>query len=95
MRKAIGVILVASLLLGGCMTHMHVVGDGAPMGTTQEERQWYVLWGLVPINKVDTAQMTMGAANYTIKTEQNALDVIINIFTSVVTVTSRTVTVKK
>jgi hypothetical protein len=77
------------------MAHMHVVGDGAKAASVQQERQWYVLWGLVPINTVDTAQMAGGATNYTVKTEHTALDVIINIFTSVVSVTSRTVEVRK
>ncbi|HEX9829064.1 MAG TPA: hypothetical protein VGB10_02525 [Bacteroidota bacterium] len=95
MRKVFGGILVASLLLGGCMTHMHVVGDGGKTASIQQERQWYVLWGLVPINTVNTAEMTKGATNYTIKTEQTALDVIINIFTSAISVTSRTVEVRQ
>jgi len=39
--------------------------------------------------------MAAGTTDYTIKTEQSALDVVINIFTSWVTVYSRTVTVTK
>jgi hypothetical protein len=80
------------LILVGCSAHIHKIGQGAQGNNIIEERQWYVLWGLVPINDVQTDQMT-SAADYTIKTEQSALDVIINIFTSVITVYSRTVTV--
>jgi len=39
--------------------------------------------------------MAGGAANYEIKTEQSPLDIIINFFTGIVTVYSRTVTVTK
>ena len=60
-----------------------------------EKRQWYVLWGLVPIGEVDSATLAGGATDYTIKTEQNVLDVLINFVTSMATVYSRTVSVTK
>ncbi len=89
---ATALLLFAMFVASGCSTHLHVVGDGSE---TVEQRQWYVLWGLVPINDVDSAEMADGAADYTIETEKSALDVIINIFTGVVSVYSRTVTVTK
>jgi hypothetical protein len=95
--KVVSSLLVLILLLAmvGCTAHMHTIGAG-PQGKGMElQRQWYVLWGLVPINTVDTAQMAGGAANYEIKTEQAPLDIVINIFTSYITVVSRTVTVTK
>lgn len=95
MRKTLVLIFLFSFLLTGCMTHMHVVGEGAKQGIVETERQWYALWGLIPINKVDTKEMAKGATNYTIKTEQNALDIIINLATSFVTVYSRTVEVRR
>jgi hypothetical protein len=52
-----------------------------------------VLWGLVPINNVDTKVMAKGAKDFEIRTEMNAHDVVINSFTSAVTVYSRTVEV--
>jgi hypothetical protein len=88
-------IIVVICFLAGCAAHIHKVGQGAQGSEKTEARQWYVLWGLVPINDVDTAQMSAGVANYTVKTEQSALDVIINIFTSYISVVSRTVTVTK
>ena len=51
--------------------------------------------GLIPINKVDAKEMAKGAKDYTIKTEQSALDIIINIATGWATVYSRTVEVKR
>lgn len=95
MRKTFALLLVFSFLLTGCMTHMHVVGEGSKQGIVETERQWYALWGLIPINKVDTKEMAKGAKDYTIKTEQSALDIIINIATSFVTVYSRTVEVRR
>lgn len=101
MRKKIGSFMATALLLfvmlvaSGCAGHIHMVGDGGDGSETVEQRQWYVLWGLVPINNVDSAEMADGATDYTIDTEQSALDVIINIFTGIVSVYSRTVTVTK
>jgi hypothetical protein len=98
MIKKIILIISMTVLLTfviGCAGHIHTIGKGAQGGQVIEERQWYVLWGLVPINKVDTKTMAGNAVNYEIKTEQSALDVIINIFTSAVSVYSRTVTVTK
>ncbi len=81
--------------MAGCSAHIHKVGTGAQGGEIENGRQWYVLWGLVPINNIDTNDMADGETDYTIKTEQSALDVIINIFTGMVTIHSRTVTVTK
>jgi hypothetical protein len=86
-------LLLAFLLMIGCATNIHVVGNGAQGNTVNQQRQWYVLWGLVKINDVNTNTMHNDTVNYTIKTQQSALDVVINIFTSAVTVGSRTVTV--
>jgi hypothetical protein len=88
-------ILFGTTLSTGCMAHTHVVGTGAQTGMTEEERQWYILWGLVPINDVDSSDMATGAQNYTVETEITPLDFVINIFTSFITVYSRTVTVTK
>jgi hypothetical protein len=93
--KLSGLLLAVMFLFASCATHVHTIGDGAQTGVEQQERQWYVLWGLVPINEVDTKEMAGDAEDYTITTEQEALDVIINIFTTYVTVVSRTVTVEK
>lgn len=93
-------ILVAALvvmagLLAGYAAHIHKIGTGAQGSQKVEARQWYVLWGLVPINQVNTDQLAKGTKNYTIKTEQSPLDVIINLFTIYVSVVSRTVTITK
>ncbi|HOL48189.1 MAG TPA: hypothetical protein PK189_08405 [bacterium] len=89
------VCLFSLLFVMACSTHIHKIGAGAKGGESIEKRQWYALWGLVPINNVDSSEMAGGAANYEIKTEQSPLNIIINFFTGIVTVYSRTVTVTK
>jgi hypothetical protein len=86
-------LLCTMVVSSGCQAHQHVIGNGGGDGTETEARQWYVLWGLVPINDVDSSEMAAGASDYTIETEITPLDFVINIFTSIVTVYSRTVTV--
>ena len=96
MKKVMIIIsLITLLALIGCATHIHTVGKGAQGGQMIETRQWYALWGLVPLNEVDTHVIAGDVTDYEIKTEQNALDIILNIFTSAITVYSRTVTVTK
>jgi len=97
MIKRLGLlsVLMAVILLTACAAHIHTIGNGPQQNEYTEQRQWYVLWGLVPINRVDTKEMAGTATNYQIRTETSALDVLINIFTSYVSVVSRTVTVTK
>ncbi len=95
-RIAAALSLVLLLFtLSGCSAHMHKIGSGAAGSDVTVQRQWYVLWGLVPINTVDTAALSGGATNYDIRTETTFLDFVINIFTGAVTINSRSVTVKK
>ena len=95
-RWATSLVVALSLaLLCGCAQHIHKIGSG-PSGTDiVEQRQWYILWGLVPLNNADSSVMAAGATNYEIKTATTPLDFILNIFTGIVTVNSRTVTVTK
>ena len=93
--KSAMLFLAASFMMTGCFTQRHVIGDGAQTGDVEEVRQWFVLWGLVPINKVDSAEIANCAYDYEIKTEHNALDVIIGIFTGAISVLPRTVTITR
>jgi len=101
MKKVVVMILiVSSLFLIGCSTHIHTVGTGPETGMTKVARQYYLLWGLIPLNTVDTNQMaaSMQTENYEIKSQMAPVDCAIN-FASMVTiggiVSSRTVTVTK
>lgn len=84
-----------ALTMSSCFTSEHVVGTGGSQGNSSEKKQWYVLFGLVPINKVDSKSMAGGATNYTIKVERSFIDGLIGIFTSFVSVYPQTVTVTK
>jgi hypothetical protein len=96
MKKIVSLLLLASILfMVGCSTHIHVVGDGGKAGTKDEARQWYILFGLVPLNDVKSKTMAGDASNYTIKTQATFLDGVITLFTSIVTISCRTVEVSK
>ena len=96
MKKTLVVLIVLSVLLVfGCAANVHTIGNGPQNNQVIQARQWYALYGLVPLNNVDTQTMAGNAKNYEIKTEQSFLDCLIDAFTSEVTITSRTVTVTK
>lgn len=95
-RKLSAVLLiVAMLFVIGCAAHTHKVGNGAQGNDITNARQWYVLWGLVPLNDVDTNVMAAGAADYEITTALTPLDVVISAVLSQITIHARTVTVRK
>jgi len=79
----------------GCYNFRHTVGDGGGHTTVAVERQWYLLFGLVPLGRIDAGELAGSATDYTIETEAGPLDILLNLFTSWVTITSRTVKVYK
>ena len=96
MQKLVAAILVVAMLfMVGCSVHTHVVGEGAKSARTESATQWYILFGLVPLNTVNSNAMAAGAANYTIKTQTSFIDGLIGIFTGIVTISRRTVEVTK
>lgn len=97
MKKIVSLIMVILFMciIVGCSTHLHTIGNGAQGVNEVESRQWYILFGLVPLNDTDTKEMAAGAVDYNVKTQQSALDVLMNMLTMWVTINSRTVTVTK
>lgn len=93
-KAFLGIFLLV-FFLSSCMGLTHVVGTGASSGAITEKKQWYALWGLVPINEVDSKAMSGGAPNYTIKSKVKFVDYVISAFTSVVSVNVQTVSVLK
>ena len=100
--KLITITLIISMLFISCATHLHTVGYGPQIGVKATARQYYLLWGLVPINTIDTNEMAgldingKQIENYEIQTQVGPLDVVINsvsFFTIGMILTSRTVTV--
>ena len=95
-RKLSAAFLIAAMLFViGCSAHVHTVGKGAQGSDVTEARQWYILWGLVPLNDVDTSTMVGEATDYEITTQVTALDAIISVVLSEISVNCRTVTVEK
>ena len=88
-------IAILAITLSSCMTLTHQVGSGAQSNNANTKRQWYILFGLVPLNKVDSKQLSNNSVNYTVKSAITPVDFILNIFTSSVTIYSQTVTVTK
>jgi len=87
-----------SIPLSGCFTLTHTVGKGGSGEEVASNREWYILWGLIPLNKVDGEKMALEnnlTNNYTIKSETNFVDVLLNIVTGLVTVYGQTVSVSK
>ena len=96
--KALKVLVLTLLLvsvLAGCTAHVYTMGDGPQKGMVDQQRQWYILCGLVPLNNVDVGEMIGDDVNYEVRTASEPLDIVIGWCTSCVTVTCRTVTVKK
>jgi hypothetical protein len=93
--KAFFGIFLLVIFLSSCMGLTHVVGTGASSNVATEKKQWYALWGLVPINEVDSKAMAGGASNYTIKSKVKFVDYVISAFTSAVTINCQTVSVVK
>ncbi len=98
MRKMTGMLLcllMMGLSLSGCYTMNHTIGTGGDTPVASD-RQWYILWGLVPITNVDGGQMAKAkglTTNYTIQTQANFLDDILNMITGFVSVWGQTTTV--
>ena len=101
-NKLIAITLIISMLFISCATHIHTIGYGPQSGVKATARQYYLLWGLVPINTIDTNEMAgldingKQIENYEIQTQVGPLDVVINsvsFFTIGMILTSRTVTV--
>jgi predicted small secreted protein len=77
--------VVLAAILSSCNATMHTVGTGgrgdckSPSAYDAKKKQWYLLFGLVPLNKVDSKDLAGGAQNYTIRTTTSFGDYLISI----------------
>ena len=104
-KKLIVICIIISMVFIGCATHVHNIGVGPQIGYKVTARQYYLLWGLVPLNSVDTNEMAgidingNQIENYEIQTQEGPLDIVINTISFFlgyqILLTSRTVTVTK
>jgi hypothetical protein len=88
-------IFLLVFFLSSCMSLTHVVGKGGTSGVSTEKKQWYALWGLVPINEVNSKAMAEGASDYTIKSKVKFVDYVISAITSAISINVQTVSVQK
>ena len=97
MLKKISVILfaLAFLVFVGCAANTHIIGSGAKGSDSVSKKQWYAIWGLSPMNKVDTKEMAGTSTDYEIRTEKTFTDAIISAICLGTFFQCRTVTVKK
>lgn len=99
LMKATSLFLVALMVMttAGCYSQRVDVGAGGSSTEAKEFRQWFALWGLVPITDVeaDVEAEIAGATDFTVETEHTPIDVLIGIFTGIVTIGPRTVRVTK
>lgn len=84
----------AALILGACSMHTHVVGLG-PNGIAQTSaRQYWMFFGLLDLNEVDTQRLAGDLTSYRITTAWSFTDILLTPLLLPLTVTSRTVTVE-
>ena len=93
--KAAVLLLCLAFTMSSCYTHTHVVGDGAQTGVTVSKKQWYAIWGLVPIGQEVDTKALAGKDDYTIKTQHSFVDMVISAFTGIVSIQVKTVEVQK
>jgi len=64
---------------------MHTVGTGgrgnckSPGQYDAKQKQWYIFWGLLPLNNVDSKKLANGAQNYTVRTTTSFGDGLISV----------------
>ncbi len=91
-----------AFLMSSCLATMHTVGTGGRGDCKSEgqydakKKQWYLLGGLIPLNKVDSKDLAGGAQNYTVRTTTSFGDYLISIpGTYLLLLRSQTVRVSK
>jgi hypothetical protein len=76
---------VLAAILSSCNATMHTVGTGgsgdckSPSAYDAKKKEWYLLSGLIPLNRVDSKDLAGGAQNYTIRTTTSFGDYLISI----------------
>ena len=82
-NKLITITLIISMLFISCATHLHTVGHGPQTGIKVTSRQFYLFYGLVPLNSVDTNEMAGIDLNgnyitdYEIQTQTGPIDIVL------------------
>ena len=78
-------LVVTCFILSSCNATMHTVGSGGKGDCKSagqfdaKKKQWYLLGGLIPLNKVDSKALAGGAQNYTVRVTTSLGDGLISI----------------
>ena len=86
-------LLIIVFTLSSCFTMQHVAGTGSSKSIVEKQKQWFALWGLVPLNRVNPKDMAEKSNNYIVKTEFSFGDILLGILTFPITLERQTVTV--
>lgn len=95
MKRLTICLSLAILMLSSCYSLTHTVGKGGSGGEVTTKKAWYILFGLVPLNHVDSKAMAGNATDYTVTSSHTVGDFFLNIITGFVTIGSQTVEVQK
>ena len=78
--KTVFLLFASAVMLSSCSATMHTVGTGGKGDCKSvgqydaTKKQWYLFYGLLPLNKVDSKTLAGGAQNYTIRTTTTFVD---------------------
>ena len=104
--RRISALVLAGLFSAGCATVVVEAPEGrrvplatqdAPTEATYQKRVWYFLWGLVPLTNNSSADLVAKVPQgkkVRVKVQYSLTDVVIGIFTSLVSVVPQTVEVE-
>lgn len=97
LRARAALLLVAfALPLSSCYVLEHTVGNGPTGSESVSQRQFYLFFGGIRLGEqVDSERVAGKSLSYRVRSEWSFTDMLINLFTAPLTITSRTVTVEK
>lgn len=87
---------LAAMSMSSCVWHQHTVGLGPNAIGTESARQFYILFGLLRLNEVDSQRMTHDLRSYRVTTSFSLVDFLLTpILLPLLGTTSRTVVVER
>ena len=87
--------LIMIITLSSCLSMQYVSGTGASKSIVVKKKQWFALWGMVPLNPVNPKEMAEKSNNYIVKTEFSFGDILLGILIFATSFERQTITVIK
>lgn len=69
------------MLMSSCYTYTYNVGSGPKTGLKMEEKNHYLVYGLVPLKTSDPVKLAGGATDYQVTIQHTFIDGLINSLT--------------